>query len=163
MEVKWRSGSRFPVDADIAHKEIERIRIKNGGEALPEDVVEAASKARNPLHKAFEWDDSIAANEHRLATARKILHSIVVVRGELSTDRPQRVYEVVTKPAASSEEKPRKVYRTAEDIMKDPEMRAEVLQRALKELISFRQRYRDLQELAIVMRNIDELCETIEV
>lgn len=157
MKISWRSGSRFPVEAEVAHKEIERIRNKHAGEAKPEDIVAEAKKQRNPLHAAFEWDDSIAANEHRLETARTILRSIVVVRNEISTERPQRLYEVVTKQATSPTAKARKVYRTTDDIMKDEDMRAELLGRALRELISFRQRYRDLQELAVVLREIDEV------
>jgi hypothetical protein len=42
-------------------------------------------------------------------------------------------------------------------------LRAELLGRALGELVSIRNRYRDLQELAVVMRAIDEVVEKCEV
>lgn len=162
MKISWRSGSRFPIEAEVAYEEIERIRKKHAGEARPEDIVAEARKQRNPLHKAFEWDDTIAANEYRLDTARTMLRSIVVQRPEISTDRPQRMYEVVRTQATSPADKSRKVYRTTDDIMKDEDLRAELLGRALRELISFRQRYRDLQELAVVLREIDEVVLKIE-
>jgi hypothetical protein len=162
MDINWSAGSRFKTDAAVAHKEVERIRIKNGGDIDAEQIVQAAESKRNPLHKEFEWDDALAAHQHRLEVGRLLLRSLVVVRDDISTDRPQRVYHHISTPATKTEETKR-VYRTAEDVLADPDTRADLLRRALKELISFRDRFRDLQELAIVMRQIDTLVETVQV
>ena len=161
MTIQWKSGSQFTCAADVAHKQIEVIRKKTG-KVLPEDVVRVAKSKCNPLHSEFEWDDATAALAHRVERARLMLRSFMVVRDDLKTDRPQRIYEVVREP----QEKPgriKHVYRTVEDIMTDKDLRAELLGRALGELISLRNRYRDLQELAIVMRAIDEVVETVKV
>jgi hypothetical protein len=164
MAIKWKKGTNWKVDAEKAHVEIEKIREKNKGSVAAEDVVQAAKAKRNVLHQEFEWDDAVAANEHRLVTARNMMRSFVVVREELKTDRPQRVYEVV-KDVVKTEPKTRTkhVYKSVDDIMKDTDLRAELLGRALNELISIRNRYRHLQELAVVLRAIDETVEKLEV
>jgi arylsulfatase A-like enzyme len=160
VEIRWKQGSQFKSTADVAHDAIELIRKKHGGSASAEQIVLAAKAARNPLHVEFEWDDETAAHEHRLHRARVLMHSFVVVRSDLITDRPQRVYEVVREPQ-EGKHRIRHVYKTIEDIMKDTDLRAELLGRALGELISIRNRYRDLQELAIVLRAIDEVVEQL--
>jgi len=156
MEIRWKQGSQFRTPADVAHGVVEAIRKKNGGAASAEDIVQAAKAARNPLHGDFEWDDKAAAHEHRLSRARVMMSSFVVVRGDLKTDRPQRVYEVVREPQ-DGKHRIKHVYKTVDDIMKDTDLRAELLGRALGELISIRNRYRDLQELAVVLRAIDDV------
>jgi len=161
MKIVWKSGSQFKVDAETAYREVERVRAKHDGEATAETVLQAAAAKRNPLHHEFEWDDPTAAHEYRLTQARSLLRSIHVIRSELKTDRPQRVYEVVRAPSA--ELKTRNVYRSIDEIMADPDARAERLSRALRELVGWQRRYRDLQELAIVFRAAAEAQETIQV
>lgn len=161
MEIRWKQGSHHQIAPAVAHEAIEAIRHKNGGEASAEAVVKAAAAKRNPLHPEFTWDDSEAANEYRLTQARYMLRNLVVIREELATDRPQRVYEVVRKPQ-EGQTRVKHVYRTTEDIMADADMRAELLGRALRELVSIRNRFRDLQELAVVLRAIDEVVATVE-
>ena len=164
MAIEWKSGSQWKCKADVAHAEIEKLRDANGGKVHPEHVVETAKKKHNPLHNDFEWDDAVAANEHRKETARCMLRSFVIVREDVKTDRPQRVYEV-TNDVANSEpnRRPKKAYSSIDDIMKDPDTRAELLGRALRELITLRNRYRDLQELAVVIRAIDETVENLDM
>ena len=162
MEIRWKQGSAFKAAPDVAYKEIEKLRKENDGRVAAEDVVEAAKAKRNPLHNDFEWDDKVAAQEQRLATARYIMRSFVVVRQDIKTDRPQRVY-AVTKVPQVKQGRARHVYQSMDDILKDKDLRAELLSRALRDLIRVRNQYRDLQELAIVMRAIDEVLETTNV
>ena len=164
MKIAWKSGTHHKVEALVAHEAIEAVRKRNNGDASAEAVVKAAAVKRNPLHPEFTWDDSVAAHEHRLGQARYMMRNLVVVRNELVTDRPQRVYEVVRVPQdpEKGKQRVRHVYRTTDEIMADPDMRAELLGRALRELITIRNRYRDLQELAVVLRAIDELVATVE-
>ena len=162
MKIVWKSGSQFKVDVEVAYREVERIRAKNGGNATAEAVVEAAKSKRNPLHEEFEWDDEAAANEFRLTQARSLLRSIHVIRDEVASDRPQRIYEVVT-IRGDDEKKVRKVYQSVEEIMADPDSRAELLARALSELVAWQRRYRNLQEWAVVFRAAGKLLETVEV
>jgi hypothetical protein len=162
MKVTWKSGTQHKVEATIAHEAIEAVRAKNDGAVTAEAVVKAAKVRRNPLHPEFEWDNDAAGHAYRLGQARELLRHFVVIREELSTDRPQRVYEIIKQPQDPERGKQRAkyAYRSTTDIMADPDMRAELLGRALRELISIRDRFRDLQELAVVLRAIDEVLET---
>lgn len=154
---QWRKGYPGKIDAGVAHNEIEKIRKAHDGCVTPEDVVEKASATRNKLHPAFVWDDKAAAYEHRLAEARRMLGALHVVRKE-APKYPSRTYEIQRGPAVADEE-PRMVYKTVEDILADPQARAEMLQRALGELLSCRRKYQQLQELSIVFRAVDEVLE----
>ena len=160
-EVCWKNG--FPskgVDAKAAHQALERIREVNDGELEPAVVVARVQAAnRNVLRGLFEWDNKTASTEYRLAQARSLLRAIHVVY----EDAPKvqtRAYELTVEP--QKEAKPRKLYRTAEDVLNDPDARAELLKRAMGELVSFQRRFRSLQELAIVFRSIDEALTSIE-
>lgn len=162
MQIVWKPGSQFKVDVEVAYREVERIRAKNGGNATAETVLEAAKSKRNPLHEEFEWDNETAAHEYRLTQARSLLRSIQIIRDDTPSQTPQRVYEVVT-IRNTEEDKPKKVYQTVDEIMADPDARAELLSRALRELVAWQKRYRALQELAVVFRATQEVLETVEV
>lgn len=43
------------------------------GRITPALIVEVARDPESPLHQCFEWDDSIAAERHRLDQARRLL------------------------------------------------------------------------------------------
>ena len=163
QSVSWKQG--FPsrgVDAKVAHDALERIRKARGGKLDPTTVVaETKKKKRSVLRKFFEWDDTVAGQEYRLVQARHLLRSVQIVY-EAAPRIQTRAYEVTTEPRKGHQSKPVKVYRTAEDVMADPDTRAELLKRALGELTSFQRRFRGLQELAVVFRAVDELLTTLE-
>ena len=160
MKIQWKSGSSFKVDPQAAFDSVEQIRKRHNGNVSADAIVSAAKAKRHPLHPVFTWDDSEAGNEYRLEQARMMMRSFVVIRNDITSDRPQRAYEVVRTDQASSP-RIRHVYKTVDDIMKDSDLRGELLGRALRELISLRNRYRDLQELAVVIRAIDETVESL--
>lgn len=153
-EIKWKNGSRVKTPATAAHKELERIRKKNGGALDAVAVVEASRSKRAVLHKEFEWDDAVAAEEHRRERARYLMRHIVVVVEDLDDkeiDAPAYVAERRKDDMRS--------YAPLEDVMSDPDRRAVMLHEALATLLRFRVKYRHLQELAIVFRAHDELLE----
>ena len=58
--------------------ELEAIAFRAGGLLKPIDVVQAAAAEDHPLHECFNWNDSSAANEHRLDQARTLIRSVRV-------------------------------------------------------------------------------------
>jgi hypothetical protein len=157
----WVSGYRASIPAKTAYKEINKIKRKNNGEVRPESVVAAARLKKSLLHNAFEWDNTVAGKEYRLEQARRMLRSLHVVRVQ-GPQKPSRYLEV-TRTAGPNNGPVRNAYRTLEDVMSDPRSRAELLGRALRELVSFRDRFRGLQELAIVFRAADEVLEKVDL
>lgn len=77
---KFAGGHSWPVDAQEAGDELDRIREANGGGLRPESVVEAARDPENILHDCFEWDDSKAAERYRRGEAAHLIRSIRVIR-----------------------------------------------------------------------------------
>jgi hypothetical protein len=49
------------------------------GELTAESVVAEASRASSPLHRYFEWDDTVAAREYRRVQARALIRRVTVV------------------------------------------------------------------------------------
>lgn len=61
-------------------KELDRIaKAAPDGVLTPAAVVDAARDESHPLHDRFEWDDSKAAEAHRLNQARVLIRSVRVV------------------------------------------------------------------------------------
>lgn len=160
LQVQWKRGFRKAslLDAENVHKELEKLRKKNDGELANEQIVEAAKAKRNPLHQGFTWDDAVCGTRLRLIEAARIVRSIEVRQPESSNKGAVRAYEI----SRSMSSPKKKSYRAIEDIMQDPEARGELLNRALGELLAVRRRYSQLQELAIVFREVDNLLESLK-
>jgi len=166
-EVRYRKGYRTPVvKAEIAFAAVEKIRKKNDGTVTPEAVVEACKgKPRHPLYKFFEWNDTTAAAEYRKEQARCLLRSFIVVYAE-APKVETRAFHVITQGSGSAsnpDSKPRQVYCSTDEILADPDTRADLLTRALRELVAFQRKFRGLQELAPIFRTMNEVLETVEV
>lgn len=154
---KWAVGSRFKVNAQAAGEEIDRLRGENGGSVSAPIVVAAASDEASVLHNAFEWNDEKAANEHRLAQARSLLRSVVVVveDDERMTTHEVRAfvkYEPTDKPAGA-----KNVYTHVKTAMETPEIREQLVERAWEELTSWRLRYEKLREFSDIFAAIDDV------
>lgn len=59
-------------------KHLEEIRDRNDGLLTPKAVVAEASNPKHPLHKYFEWDDSVAAQKYREEQARDLFQRVKV-------------------------------------------------------------------------------------
>ncbi len=155
-EVKWGQG--FPnrgIDAGDAYNATEEIREAKGGSINPAELVETLDKDEgNVLRAFFEWDDGKAAIDHRVEQARGLLRAIHVIY-EDAPESETRAYEIVEVPQEDA--KAIKLYRRKEDVMSDPDTRADLFDRALRELMSLQRRYRVLRELEPVFLAIKEL------
>jgi len=75
-----RSKSGFSDDrAEKYGRHIEALCNKKNGAITPQELLNDARKKSSPLHDAFEWDDTHAAELYRLWQARKILGAITLV------------------------------------------------------------------------------------
>lgn len=145
----WRPGSRVSIDAEKAGRELASIERK-AGELTPAVVLERARSANSSLHDHFEWDDSIAAEQHRLGQAGELIRSITVdvSRSNVEPAKPTRAF-------VSVERKGERSYVGIQTAMSDADLRRQLLERAWAELASFRARYADLKELAGVFAAMD--------
>lgn len=172
---EWRNGlkRRPECTAEEAAVELERIRKKQAGELNAKAVVEEARKKRHKFHSFFEWEDEIAGQRWREAQARTLIGGIVVKFDDKNETRAFQHVEI--KGGDSRQEKPgekRKsdgskqarsttlsYYTSTEDALADPEKRAYILNRALREAESWRDRYRSMCELSGVFDAIETARE----
>ncbi|MEE8240129.1 MAG: hypothetical protein V3R16_02575 [Nitrospirales bacterium] len=155
MRGAWKPRYPAKIDPTLAIEELERIRLTNGSMAKPQQVVNVARAEDSPLHDQFEWNDTLAAEQHRLHQARTMLRSIlIVVEGE--GEELLEPYYVHVEVLGSQEHK-QSGYVPLRVAMADPDMRAQVLGNALRELEVFRRKYGQLIELKIVMEAIVRL------
>jgi hypothetical protein len=152
---EFAEGARFQsgqhADASVVGAHIEMLRAQFKGEITPEDVLADAKHANSPLHSFFEWDDTAAAEQHRLQQARGLIRSVVAIY--TSPDAPAqrtRAYVHIKEPGASH-------YREASHAMSQKKTRDIVVQRALQELKQWQKRYKDLAEFAAIFEAAEEV------
>lgn len=152
MTYEWRAGHPVMpgVDAQRAGERIEALRKRNGGNITPHLVVDDARSSRSALHKWFEWDDEAAAEAYRVAQARKLMGAIVVRIEERPL--PMRAFVCVR----DSEKEGAKTYTSIHVAMEDEDLRKQLLNNALHELKSWRERYDELKQLAQIFAAVDE-------
>lgn len=144
MIYKMKSGARLPVSAQIAGEECERL--ESMGELTTTNLVDASRPDDAPLHKCFEWDDSVAAEMYRERQAAYIIRSIEVCVEKSS--EPTRAF-VPTMTNGQRE------FRSIDVVLRSSESREALLDSAKRELMAFVRKYRTLNELADVFAAIE--------
>jgi hypothetical protein len=109
-------------------------------------VLIEAQKKRSPLHSAFEWDDALAADKHRLETARYLLRTLVILVQNADKEIITRAYVHIE--GVDQNQNPISFYTNVYDAMNDKGQRAYLLAKAMKELKAWRTRYEHLDEVS---------------
>ena len=148
MKYGAKRGLPGGVSPQIAGEHIETIR-KKVGYITPEMLVLKSKAKSSPLHDCFTWDDKEAGKKQRVNEARYLLRMVTV---EIETDEDEFT---VTRAFVSVSESTE--YQTIATVMGDEDMRSQLLQQALQELRSFKQKYAQLRELATVFAAIDKI------
>ena len=138
---KWRSSYRGRVSADIAGPELERVKAEHGA-LTAELVVDEARSEDAPLHPVFEWRDEVAAEQHRMQQAYRLIRALVVVDEVKHTERP--AYVLVT----SEETRTRTTYEDAAVVVADVDLFADAIGRLEGEVRAARRSVQDLERLA---------------
>lgn len=89
------------VDAKVIGPEL--LNIMKREKLTDQAVVERARDEKSKLHKYFEWNDQIAAEEHRLGQARQMVYSIRVRYVEPGEVAERRQIEVRTPEPRSND------------------------------------------------------------
>jgi len=154
---EFSEGARFQPgaskDAKAVGEHLELLRRQFKGELTPEDVLADAKHDNSPLHSFFEWDDTAAAHQHRLAQARGLIRSVVAIYVDEERQKPAvraKAYVHINEPSAPH-------YREAGHAMSQKKTRQMVLQRAWRELQDWKRRYKDLSEFSDLFQVIDEV------
>ena len=148
MKYEFTEGfhNRGGISPQLTGEHLEGLRKKLGRKLTAEDVLKSAKAHRSPIHQHFEWDDTEAAKQHRLAQARELVRHVAVlvpVQGEAEPRKVRAFLHVENEESG---------YESLKTTLKDPEYRKQVIARAFKEFESWQKRYQDLEELAGIFK-----------
>jgi hypothetical protein len=155
MVYQWKgAGNNFTkLDAQAVGEYLEGVRNNNDGRLTAEDVVVAARDESSPIHAAFNWDDESAAEAHRRAVARNLMGSIrCVVRVQSAEGEVERT----TRALISVRDGGGKHYAPISVVLASDDYRQQLIVQARKEMLSFKRKYAELEELLGVFAAIDE-------
>ena len=147
---KYRAGFRPALkDPQIVGDKLQELRDKNNG-LTASIVIEEAKHKTSVLHGAFEWDDSKAAHEWRLHSARHLMRSVeIVITKEEGGIRSLPAFVFV-----KTDDGPR--YETLAVVQSDEELRKQVIERASKEFDQWAKRYEEYEEFLGVFKAFDK-------
>ena len=153
MVYQWKTASHIKADANEAGAMCEQLEKTVGLTAA--NLLEANRATGTPLHKEFEWNDSIAAEEYRLQQARHIINCLCVKsEADRTNETPVRAFFVVDTSS--------KCYESLSVILKSEDKHKELLRNAKAELKAFQKKYHALEELKPVFDAISELGDSSE-
>lgn len=114
---------------------------RRDGHVAPESVLKDARNPRSPLHREFTWDDKVAAHEHRLSEARKI---IALYWTEVRTEK--QIIEVPFYVRDPSAEHGEQGYVSSASIRGKPELALRVFLTELSRATAYLERARSMAE-----------------
>lgn len=147
MKVKAKAGSTF-IDKDAVLISNFFGKHFSDGFIRPERIVELATPKNSPIHKFFTWEDSEAATKWRLREAQSMIQCLVV---DIDGNETRKY----TQPVVVKDYDERQ-YTEINKAMKTKDIWEQVLCVALRDAISWRNRYRHLRELGPIVKSIEE-------
>ena len=152
----YRAGYRPALkDPQAVGDKLQELRDKHKG-LTASIVVDDAKNKRSILHDAFEWNDSKAAHEWRLHSARHLMRAVVTKELDSSGEiRYQPAFVFV-----KTEEGPR--YESLAIVLSDEELIKQVHERAKKEFEQWQKRYEEYEEFLSVFESFDKTRKRLE-
>jgi hypothetical protein len=132
---------------DAVISELERIKNRHRGYLRPADVVREARAPKSPLHRHFDWSDTVAAHKWRLHQARNIIRVLVTFVGDGEDKQPMSVFV-----SLYSNRDKEHGYLAMVDVLTDKDLRQQLLDDALKDMQVFQEKYAGLKELSELFR-----------
>ena len=132
---------------------LKEIAKRDGGLLRPQAVVDAARPKDSPLHGAFCWNNTEAAQKYRLLQAQQIIRSFRVTIEDNGAKYETPVFVGVSTDRTG--EKRDNPYRLAEDVAKSADLQAVAENDALEQLRAIKSRYDHLKRLGDIWAAID--------
>lgn len=152
MRYEWR-GPQQPalIQVTVAAAELNRIQQRDGG-ITPGALVDESRPPAAPLHNAFEWDDTTAAESYRQQQARQVIRAIVLVpEPERRETMPViRAFVSITNPAGPNPQS--RIYRPVLAVLEHPVEGEELKRRMRNELENMRLRYMAIIEAEAALK-----------
>lgn len=137
---------------------LEKLSADSGGTGLSIfAIITDAKSAKSPLHAEFEWDKAKAHDVYLRMRAQQLIRDWYVEQqtGKEETVRVRRMVSLGVEDDLQGSRR----YFPIEQVLEDPAKLASMLGDALRELQTFRKKYRNLSALAEVFSAIEKLEE----
>ena len=147
-----------PSLADMKAAWLEALALKNEGRISPRILLDAVREdPACPFRDEFEWDAATAHEKYLLAQAAGIIRRWkgTIIRVEQESKRLSVSVTRRVQSPSGQRGKGKDSYELVENIMADPEKRADLLRTVSRELMAYRKRYAKLTELAEIWYAID--------
>lgn len=155
-EKKKKGKKTQPVQSVLTKRIISTIEnIEKSHELTAETVLEEAERKTSPLHHLFEWNDTIAARNFRLAQARVIINQVKVVIGEKTYSKYENIHVHVIDSQGNIRNK--RVYKPIEEIIRSPELREQMIASSLRQLRYWEEeneKYKELKPIIDTAKNV---------
>ena len=101
------------------------------------EVVNTAKDENNPLHSCFEWDDTVAGEKYREQQARQLINQFTVIIEEVEVPK----FESVRVNVYDNPQEYERKYKSVEDIQRNEFFRKQMIETAIRELITWKKKY----------------------
>jgi len=146
MVYAWKSAAQIRSDPQVAGAICERLERE--GRLSARSLLEVSRPVSAPLHREFEWDDAVAAEQFRESQARHIINCLIVEAPEDTT--PTRAFFQI-EPSGNT-------YTSLTAIIRSPDKYQLMLAQAKSELQAFAKKYDSLKELKPIFNAIREMA-----
>lgn len=159
LKIKKQQEDKLTQNYSIYKKELEKLEKKYNGMLAPQDILREASTDRSPLHDWFDWQDEIAGEKWRLHQARLLLNSI---RVKVMFEGGNRSYRKYLNVKVKQNGGFKRFYVQTNKIMKNPDLKEQILARAISEANYWKRTYDEYQELENIFQSIDKTTKKLK-
>lgn len=140
---------------ETERKLLKKLAVKNNGVLTVDAVLDEAQDESSPLHRHFEWDDSVAAEAHRRYQARVLIQKCRIT---LVESEPVHIRAFVSLPA---DRESGGGYRLTTEVMGDTELKAELLRDIQLTIARWTKKLHLLEpDIAEILVRMDEKLQT---
>jgi hypothetical protein len=157
MKIAFAPKKYSVKDSRVISAELKRIQ-REQSVITPKTVVAIAANKKSPLHKYFEWEDSVAAERYREWQARQLIASIYIVDSGDENAMPIRAF-VALRPEEDDADDfmADRGYVNTPSIAGRQSYQLQVLAYARSQLVGWRNRFGAYKEFFGVVKEIDSL------
>lgn len=137
---------------DKYRTELQKLEMKYNGRLTPKDIVREAASINSPIHNWFDWSDDSAGEKWRMHQARMLLNSIKV---KIMYEKGAKEYrQYLNVNVKQNGKKSQRYYVNIDEVRQVPDMKQQILQRALSEAAYWKRTYQDYMELENIFNAI---------
>ena len=156
MVYQWRIGYNFKADPEKAAKVMSKLADK--GKLNAENLVEVSKPKNAPLHDDFEWDDTKAAENWRKQQGRCMINSLLMIPEETDSEEDKEPIRAFFKVAQVENAQ----YESTSVLIRTQNGRDALRDQALRELNSYRQKYRTVLDWTGAYGEINKAIDLLQ-